>query len=270
MASRSPRLSPESSFFSALRSQRRIIGALILRELHARFGRHNIGYLWMIAEPLMLATVISTLHYVGHVEGGSGMGPFPFTVIGYCTFIIFRNTFNRAPAMIQGAAPLMHHRMITPFDVVLANAVVEMCGCFSSLVLLMTVAVILGIAEPPVRPLYLLFAVFQMSWLTLSMSLIVASYAYDNHLLERFVHPFSYFMIPLSGAFFTMSFLPIWARDYMAWNPMMSIFETARYGQFKSGTDDHIHTGYTIAVCAAFTYWGLLAIRRLRTRIHVS
>ena len=43
---------PSASFASALATQFRVIGALILRELHTRYGRENIGYLWMIGEPM--------------------------------------------------------------------------------------------------------------------------------------------------------------------------------------------------------------------------
>jgi capsular polysaccharide transport system permease protein len=259
-----------NAFFAALQTQGAVIGALILRELQTRYGRDNVGYLWMICEPLMLATVISTLHYVGKLTHQSnGMQPFPFTVLGYCLFIIFRNVFNRADGVIEASTSMMYHRMITSLDILLVKAIVEICGCLSSMAVLMTVAIMLGIAEFPARPLYLFLGAFQMSWMALALSLIIAAYTYDSHILSRFVHPFSYFMVPLSGAFFTMSFLPVWAQSYMAWNPMMSIFETARYGWFETASSRYIYASYTIAVCACLTYWGLLAIRHLKARIHV-
>jgi capsular polysaccharide transport system permease protein len=83
------------------------------------------------------------------------------------------------------------------------------------------------------------------------------------------VHPISYFALPVSGAFITMSILPTWTRPYMAWNPMMSIFEMARYGQFEHAPARYIHTGYVVAVSTFTTYWGLIAIRRVRRHIHV-
>ena len=43
-----------TSDLAALRVQSNVVGALILRELHTRFGRENIGYLWIFAEPLLL------------------------------------------------------------------------------------------------------------------------------------------------------------------------------------------------------------------------
>jgi len=66
-----------------------------------------------------------------------------------------------------------------------------------------------------------------------------------------------------------MEFLPKWARDYMEWNPMVVIFELARYGQFRNASDKYFYYGFLFATCAFFTYWGLLALRRVRARIHV-
>jgi capsular polysaccharide transport system permease protein len=126
-----------------------------------------------------------------------------------------------------------------------------------------------GEADLPVRPLYLFFAIFLISWWTFALSLIIAGHTYENHFLARLVHPSSYFAVPLSGAFVTMSILPVWARTYMAWNPMMTMFEIARYGQFRGASADYMYPGYAVAVCSGLTYWGLIAIRRLRAKVHV-
>lgn len=255
----------------ALDSQFTVIGALTLRELHTRFGRENIGYLWLIAEPLMLASVISSLHAASHIgTEGSGMSAFAFTMIGYCLFIIFRGTFNRADHMFDSSVALMYHRMVQPLDIVIARCIVEVLGCISSLIILTTIGIVLGLADFPARPLYLFFAAFLISWLSFGLSMLVAAYTYDSHLLSRFVHPISYFMMPLSGAFFTMNFLPEWGREYMAWNPMMAMFEIARYGQFRTASGQYLYWRFAMSVCAITTYWGLVAVKRVRRRIHVN
>jgi capsular polysaccharide transport system permease protein len=258
------------AFPGALNNQLSVIGALTLRELHTRFGRENIGYLWLIGEPMMLASVISSLHTSSLLGSeASGMSPYAFTLLGYCLFIIFRGMFNRADHMFDNSAALMYHRMVHPLDIVIARAIVEVIGCISSLIILMTIGIMLGLADLPARPLYLFFAAFLISWLSFGLSMVVAAYSYDSHFLSRFIHPISYFMMPLSGAFVTMNFLPDWARELMAWNPMMAIFEIARYGQFESASDKYLYWSFAASTCAITTYWGLVAVRRVRRRIHV-
>ena len=41
-----------SKLAAGWRIQRRVIGALMIRELITRFGRENIGFLWVMVEPL--------------------------------------------------------------------------------------------------------------------------------------------------------------------------------------------------------------------------
>ncbi|MCJ2180611.1 ABC transporter permease [Novosphingobium sp. 2580] len=242
-----------------------------MRELHVRFGRDNIGYLWLIGEPMMLATVISTVHYVASVdEGFTSLAPFPFTLVGYCLFIIFRGIFNRAEGAIEGNSSLFHHKMIKPIDIMIAKAVIECLGCVSSLIVLLTIGILLGIADPPARPLYLMFGALLVTWWSFALSLIVAGVTYGSHALGRFVHPISYFMVPLSGAFWTMSFLPLKFRAFMAWNPMATMFEIARYGQFRWASADYMFPEYAIAVCAGLTFVGLVLIRKLKYKLQVS
>jgi capsular polysaccharide transport system permease protein len=265
------RLDEMARFLDALDTQRAVLGALIIRELQIRYGRDNLGFFWVFAEPMLLASVISTLHYFGTSSvPHTGIGPFPFTLVGYCLFIIFRNTFNRAESAIDSARALMHHRMVTPLDIMMSLIAIEFVGCLASLTFLMAIGIALGIADFPARPLYLFAGAFLISWFAFALSLVIAGYTYGGHLLTRLVHPISYFMMPLSGAFVTMSFLPGWVRNYMAWNPMMAIFEIARYGQFEAASPNYMYFGFVIATCIVITYWGMVLIKQLRAKIHVS
>jgi len=242
------------ALLNGLVGQHFVLRALVLRELQSRFGRDNIGYLWVIVEPLMFASAITMIHYVSEQGPGStpGMGAYPFTLLGY------------------GVVSLLYHAQITPFDILLSRAIVDVIGALSALLILMTLGIMTGIADLPARPLFLYGAAFAIAALTFGLSLIIAAYTYSSHVLGRFVHPFSYFMFPLSGAFVTMDFLPPWAQGIMAWNPMMSIFEMARYGMFAGASDKHIYPAFMIATCAIVNYWGLIAIRRVRSEIHVG
>ncbi len=258
------------ALFGGVIGQQSVLRAMMLRELQARFGRDNIGYLWVIAEPMMLASAVTLLHLlIEPGEGSGGMGVYPFSLLGYCLFIIFRNTFNRADGMINGSVNLMYHAQITPFDIVFSKAAVDALAALSALIVLMTVGIILGLALPPARPIYVLGAALAMSTMTFGLSMLIAATTYRYHAIGRLVHPFSYIMFPLSGAFITMAFLPAWARPYMAWNPLMQIFELARYGYFVGATDKYIDAGYIVAVCTISVYLGLIALRRVRRDINV-
>jgi capsular polysaccharide transport system permease protein len=262
--------SPSQTQRSAISTQAAVLYALLLRELHVRFGRDNIGYLWMLGEPMMLASVISTVHYFTQGHHGHGIQPFPFTVVGYCLFIIFRGVFNKAEGAIEGSLPLLQHRMISPFDIMVVKAIIEALGCIASLIILLGIGILLGLADLPARPLYLMFGAFLITWWSFGLSLLVAGITFGSHTLGRLVHPVSYFLLPISGAFFTMSLVPVNFQKFLAWNPMVTMFEIARYGQFRWADDRYMYPEFAITSCALLTYLGLIVIRMLKEKIQVG
>ena len=260
-----------ASFRDALGVQMRVIGALILRELHTRYGRDNIGYLWMIGEPLMLATVIGILHAAtGHTAYGGDIKPVAFGVLGYVTFILFRGIVNRAEGGVEANAPLLYHKQVTVLDIVISRALLEFCAVFMTLIVIMSFLVKTGFADPPARPLLLVAGWILFLWYSFGQALIISAISYESRTVGRLVHPYSYFMTGLSGAFFQMAWLPHPFRDILEWLPMTSCFELVRYGWFESTNLDYFFGQYLIGSCLVLTWIGLVLVRRMRSHIHLS
>ena len=253
---------------AGLKAQSRVIGALVLRELHTRYGRENIGYLWLIGEPMLLASVITLIHLNAPTRYGSDIGPAPFSIVGYTFFIIFRNTFNRADGVVEHNQSLLYHRMVSVFDVVFSRVTMEVLGCFATTTVLMCIAILFGYAQLPVRPLYLLTAGLLMAWWTLGLTMIAAAATYRNEIIGRQLHVMSYLSMPISGAFFEMRWLPHGFRDGLSWFPMALIFEQARYGQFRSASPDYVAPGYVALWCTGLTFLGLILIRQVRGKVY--
>ena len=53
---------------SALAKQIGVIHALFVRDALARFGHENLGFFWVIVEPLMFTTGIMVLWNIGHTN----------------------------------------------------------------------------------------------------------------------------------------------------------------------------------------------------------
>ena len=268
MASTSPH-SGASTFRNALRVQTRVIGALILREMHTRFGRENIGYLWLIGEPLMLASVMALLHSTGHTQFGSDIRPMTLTVLGYTTYIMFRGIVNRSLGALEANGPLLYHRQVTIFDVVTARALLEAAGTVLAYAVLMVMMVAFGLAQLPVRPLYLAAALVLMFWYSWAHSLIITAASFENKTVERIVGPYTYFMIPLSAAFYQVEWVPEPYRAWLVWVPLPHVLELARYGQFRAADLRYFDGFYLVSACVVLTWIGLLTVRIFRARIHL-
>ena len=246
----------------------RVFRGLILRELHSRYGRENVGFLWVIGEPMILASVITIIHQNQPNHSTDSAGLAAYAIIGYTIFIIFRNTFNQAGGAIEANQPLLYHRMVTIFDIIVARALMDIMACYAVTIVLLAICIMIGLAELPARPLSLISAALLMGWFTLGLTLIASCLTYRNELWTRQIHVLSYLVIPISGAWFSMSNLPPSFRDVLQWFPMPLIFEQARYGQFETSPGRFVSPAYVIGWCAALTFAGLLFTRRIRAKVH--
>lgn len=253
--------------------QRHVIGALVMRELHTRYGRENIGYLWMIVEPMLLAAAVALLHggaHGGAAHGGHAVRAIPFALGGYCVFMIFRSVITRAESTLEANKPLLYHRTVTIFDMLLARAVLEGVATFAALSVLLAGAWMFGLAEPPARPLTFIAAYMLMLWFAFALSMPICAGAYLSKAVGKFVHPAVYVAMPVSGAFFLLDWIPEPFRGWLAWSPVNQIFEMLHSGQFLAVDGDRADPLYIVEWCLALTLLGLLSLRAVRPHVHLS
>lgn len=260
--------SGDRGFWRGLRVQGSVVGALLMRELHTRYGRENVGYLWIFLEPLTLASAVALLH-IGSGSHGTAIHPVPFAVLGYTIFIMFRGMVTRAEGALESNMPLLYHRRVTIFDIMLSRALLEAAGAIMSFAALMAFMIALGIATLPDRPLELLVGMVLMFWFGFAISLLICAWTHDNRLAARFVHPITYILMPLSGAFYQLVWIPQPYRSWLEWFPITTIFELLRYGQFHGAQDTYVDIPYIVEWCLILTYFGLTSIRATRRRIHL-
>ncbi len=252
-----------------LRIQTRVIGALMMRELHTRYGRENIGYLWLILEPLFLATAVGLIHARAPNHFGGDIKPVPAALIGYCNFMTFRSMLSRAEGALESNVSLFYHRTITPFDVLLARGLLEQAGTLLAFCVLMGLAVATGIANLPERPLIYGLGVLAMFLLSWGFSMVVCAITHERRSLGRIIHPIIYVLMPLSGAFFTMHALPRQVRDILLTIPLAHCYEIMRYGWFKSAKSFYIDLAYLSAWILGLILLGLLLLSVARKRIQM-
>ncbi len=260
-AARSPTLA------SGLVAQGRVIGALILRELHTRFGRDNIGYLWMIGEPMLLALGVTAIHLFNGVHFPVDIPIAPFYISGYVPYMMFRSNVNRSLAVIESNLSLLYHRHVTIPDLVLSRTLLEGASLSMALALLLCGAAALGFGEMPQRPWLVLIGMLLMLWHTTALAMLVCAWSEYSSLASRLVPPITYLTLPVSGMFFSMDWLPPNLQAIVKWVPLTQIIELIRMGVFDVFTGDLVSVGYIVQTTAVLTLLGLVALRHARRHV---
>nr|WP_256476569.1 ABC transporter permease [Siccirubricoccus soli] len=241
----------------------RVIGALTLRELGTRFGRDNLGYLWLFVEPALLGGAIGMVHHLsGHGLPG-GLNVATFWVMGYIPYYLLRGIINRAPTAIVSNQSLLYHRNISVFDIILARDLLEGAAVGGAM-LAFTLFFGMTAGQWPHAPEKMVIGMVLMLAFCHGVALLIAAGSIYTEVFDRVVHLCTYIALPATGAFFMVFWLPTDLQRSALWIPTVHIFEMIRDGEFGSQVPTHYNVGYVIAWIAGLNLLGMAAIRRGR------
>lgn len=267
----SPKKHRESrNFLDALGLQAVVIGALMMREIHTRYGRENLGFVWLIAEPFIFCMGVIVIWSTMHGRYEHDVLLLPFVVTGYMPLLLLRHIMGRAVHCFRSNASLLYHRQVRMLDLLLARFVLEILGIFISYLVIAFMFYAAGLYSFPED-----WGAFYLGWLyatlfSVGIGLILGSLTEIHEWTEKLVGPFGYFMLPVSGAFFMVDWLPGKFQKYVLWIPTVNAYELIRSGQFGSSVRVHYDLGYVSFVCALLIAIGLILSRNVHKHLVVE
>jgi capsular polysaccharide transport system permease protein len=240
--------------------QRRVIGALVMREIITRFGRHNIGFMWLFVEPMLFTLGITALWTFTKAVHGSQLPIVAFAVTGYSSVLLWRNSANRCAKAIEPNLSLLYHRNVRVFDLFASRLVLEVAGGTISLVAISLVFIALGWMAMPVDVLVMVNAWLLLSGLAVGMGLVVGALSEMSEILERIWHALTYLLFPLSGAVFMVDWLPSAVREMVLWLPMVHGVEMLRHGYFGGVVRTHENVPFLATADLVLILLGLFLV----------
>ena len=85
-------------------TQWRVLSALVMRELLTRYGRNNIGFLWLFLEPMLFTLAITIFWAATRSIHGSAIPITAFALTGYSSVLLWRNMVGRCINAIETKA----------------------------------------------------------------------------------------------------------------------------------------------------------------------
>lgn len=252
------------------RIQTRVIGALLVRELTTRFGRENIGFLWIMVEPLLFAGLVGLLWTYIKGPEEHGVGIVAFIASGYIPLTMLRNSFGRSVSLFIANSALLYHRQVKLVDFIFVRVLIEMIGGMMAYLFIGMALYIFGLFPIPAQPGYLIGGWFIYCLFVLSMCLVIAPLSEISEVLEKIMPVTVYVAIPFSGTFNMASWLTPEARSVMMWSPMVNAMEMMRYGLFGDVVQPYFYISVPLAFSAVFTIIGLILARRVRRTMAVE
>lgn len=240
--------------------QWRVIKALLMREILTRYGRHNIGFLWLFVEPMLFTTGVTTLWTLTKGVHGSTLPIVAFAVTGYSAVLLWRNMPSRCIGAIEPNLALMYHRNVRVIDVFFARLLLEGGGATISFVTLSIFYIYLGWLDLPVDVLMVAAGWLMTAWFGCSLAIFLGALAEKSELVEKIWHPIAYLAFPLSGAGFMVDALPPYMQKYILYVPMVNGVEMVRDGYFGNKIHAIYDFPYFLNCCVVLSLLALAQV----------
>lgn len=257
-----------STFMDALKIQFNVIRALILREVIFRWGRRNIGFLWLFAEPLALVLIIlifwTQVRQNNFGEAHYGISVVAFVLTGYCLVMVWRNAANKGSDAVSASVALLHHRNVRTIDLYLSRLFLEFLGISASFMGLMLTFALLDVIPWPKDILRMVIAWFLMMWFALGYGLLIGTFMAISDVFSMLWRGVNLGLFICSGVFFMVAWLPLAVRDLILYVPMIHGTEMLRHGYYGDLVQTFENPWYLIGWNLILTLFGLIAIRSPR------
>jgi ABC-type polysaccharide/polyol phosphate export permease len=241
----------------------RVVNALLVREMLTRYGRNNIGFLWLFLEPMLFTVVVTALWTATRGIHQSDLPIAAFTLTGYSSILLWRNMAGRCIAAMQANRALLYHRQVRMIDVYTARILLEFGGVTGSFVILGIALWAIEWIPAPEDVLQVATAWMLLAWFSAGLALTLGSLSERFLIIQKMWSPMVIIMFALSGAAFMVDTLPPNAREILLYIPMLNAVEYLREGFFGSLIRAHYDLGYLIAVNLILMLFGLTQVRRV-------
>ncbi|MFN9974209.1 MAG: ABC transporter permease [Phycisphaerae bacterium] len=253
-----------------LNTMLRILHALVLREIMTRFGRENLGFVWLVLEPLILTTLVMIGWTIIYGTSKHGVTIVQLVLTGYSMLTLWRHLIFRFTHCFRHNAGLLFHRNVRPMDTIFARFFLETVGTLISFFVSYLVLFTLDMIAPIHDVLLLLTAWFLLAGFGFSVALVVSALAELWEPSEKFVQPLMYITIPLTGAFFMVSWMPSDYQYPLLLSPMINTVEMFRAGLIGPSAQTYYHPEYVLIVNVFLTAFALLLMRKAQTHIRIE
>jgi len=250
--------------------QIRVIYALMIRELNTRFGRENIGFLWIMVEPLLFAGLVGLIWHWTKGSEEHGITVIAFAASGYIPLTVFRHGVSRSVSAFTANGSLLYHRQIKVLDFILSRFLIEVLGGMMAYLFMIVILVSFGEIPIPQNVGELIVGWFLYTAFCFSLCLIITPLSEMSDVVEKLIPVLTYIMIPISGLPYMVSWMTPSVREVLLWSPFVNGMEIMREGIWGDKVNADYNIWNPIVYSIVLSLIGLALCRHVRRTLAVE
>ncbi len=256
------------NFLDRLKTTARVIHALIIRETRTRFGDSRLGYGWALIEPILHIALLSTVFSL-LMRGTPPIGAhfFVFYYTGLIPYYVFVHISTSMMFGVTSNGSLLQLPPVKPFDVILARGCLEFMTDIVVAVVLLAGFAAIGIPALPDSLASIATALIVTALLGCGVGFVNAVLQTLFRSWDKLWNNATRLLYFFSGIFYVPGMMPDWARDILAWNPLLHAIDWFREGFFGNYRPHWLDREYLLIAALLAIFAGLALERGLRRRL---
>jgi len=259
---------PLPGFGERLRTQCRVIQALIIRETRTRFGDAKLGYGWALLEPILHITMLSAIFSL-MMQGRPPIGThfFIFYFTGLIPYLLFVHTSSAMSHAVTSNGALLQLPLVTTFDVIAARGLLEIITDVIVAVILLAGFGFIGLEAAPDDLWMPSMALLVTAMFGCGIGFINAVLTVRYRSWDKVWPQVTRLLYFFSGIFYVPGMMPDWARDALVWNPLLHAVDWFRAGFYAAYQPHWLDRSYLVILAILLLLSGLALERGMRRRL---
>jgi capsular polysaccharide transport system permease protein len=232
----------------ALKTQGRVLLAIMLREARSSHGKTQAGYLWNLLEPLVHLVGLTAAFMLIKIRTSPLDGGLPiFIATGLAIYFAFRNIYKSTSRAYNADESLLGYPVVHISDIFLARALLELATQVTVSTLLIGGLIVIGWAWIPPDVLKLIAAIVALFAIGFGLGTVIAISAQFFPAIPSFLRLPLRMLYFLSGIFYLPDMFPPVVRDFLWWNPILHAIALFREGYYEAYDSIILDVNYLFA-----------------------
>ena len=221
-----------------------VIYALFLREIQTRFGSKKMGYFWAIIEPAAQISVFLVLKVFIFKSSMPGVDFAVFLATGFIAYNLFKNLVIHSMGAFDANQALFIYAQVRPIHTIFSRLLVEFLVSIFVSIFFLTIGWYFHAEIIPDNLLNVILAVLWFMLFGFSLGLLFAVIGTFYETFRKIINLIFTPMLFLSALFYTVDQLPVNAREYILYNPIVHFIELIHGSYINVLTTDYVDFGY--------------------------
>lgn len=231
----------------------RVVGALVIREMEARFGSKPGGYVWALLDPAAHVAMMTVIF--GAVGRAPALGTsFPlYFATGYIAFLTYMGMSSYVVGAVKSNKSLLSYPVVAPIDTVVARFILQLITSTAVAVVVIGIAIWESRQAPRINYGIVVSAIGGGCLLGLGMGLVNITLFSRFPLYEKVFSIINRPLYLISGVFFLPEDMPHPFKDVILMNPIAHLIMWYRSGFYSEYRPDALDKMYLLS-------WGMILL----------